>query len=79
MQNSNFENIIQKVIEISANPDLIEIEYVGCSTLWVGYIYLDNCDDYYNDNYYDFEWIIGKQLNEQPKETQETVNLLKIC
>lgn len=78
MHNSNFENIVQKVIEISANPDLIEIEYVGCNTLWVGYIYLDNYDDYYNDNYYDFEWIIGKQLNEQSKETQETINLLKI-
>lgn len=75
MQNLNFENIVQKVIEISANPDLIEIEYVGCGTLWVGYIYLDN----YDDNYYDFEWTIGKQLNEQSKETQETINLLKIC
>ena len=75
MQNYNFEDILIKIINISARKDLLEIEYDLDDGIWIEGIYLD---DHQESDDYNFTWKIGKKLFEQSEETKQTLRLLLI-
>lgn len=70
---ANFEDILSKIINISARKDLLEIEYDLDGGIWIEGIYLD---DHQESDEYSFTWEIGKKLYEQSEDTQKTINIL---
>lgn len=68
-----FEDILLKIISISARKDLLEIEYDLDGGIWIEGIYLD---DHQESDNYSFTWLIGKKVYQQSDETQQTLKLL---
>jgi len=71
--NSNFEDILKEIINISARKDLLEIEYDLDGGIWVEGIYLD---DHQESDNYSFTWLIGKNFFEQSIETKRDIRII---
>jgi hypothetical protein len=75
--NDNFEDIIGKIIDISFNPDLIEIQINNIENKYYEFyvydIYLNDCDE---SDVFSFDWIMHKPFRLQPENTQQTLKLI---
>lgn len=69
----NFEDIFNKILNITVRPDKLEMEYNNKKGIYVGFICLD---DHEESDVYDFTWEINKKYFEQSKETQSTLIFL---
>ncbi len=73
----NFEDIVLKITNISARPDLIGIEINNIKNKYYEfYIYDVYLDDHDESDVFDFSWEMCKQLHQQSKETQQTLKLI---